>query len=141
MVVYKHVSRSTQRVEDPIQYELITVSVSAPMPTPDKESFIQARPIEFNGHFAVRFSTMCPYCCQGFTIELTKIAAHYGHKFVACPTCGRGYNPPPAPPPSYVDPFNNPFNSGLLKDSDFDSLLNTAPPDDNLTVADKLPMD
>jgi len=111
------------------------------MQTPDKASFIQARPIEFNGRFAVRYSTMCPYCSQGFTIELTKITPHYGHNFVACPTCGRGYSPPPPPPLSYIDPFNNPFSSGLLKESDFDSFFNPAPTDDNLTVADKLPMD
>jgi hypothetical protein len=141
MVVYKHINRSTAHVEDQTQYELITVSISAPMQTPDKASFIQARPIEFNGYFAIRFSTMCPYCCQGFIVELAKITTRYGHSFVACPTCGRGYMPPPSPPPSYVDPFNNPFSSGLLKESDFDSFFNTAPPDDNLTVADKLPMD
>jgi len=141
MVVYKHINRSAAPIEDPTQYELITVSISAPTPTPDKKSFIQARPIEFNGRFAVRFSTMCPYCCQGFTVELTKIATHHGHMFVACPTCGRGYIPPPPPPQPYVDPFNNPLINGLLKESDFDSIFDAAPQDNNLTVADKLPLD
>jgi hypothetical protein len=61
--------------------------------------------------------------------------------FVACPTCGRGYIPPPPPPQSYVDPFNNPLTSGLLKESDFDSIFDAAPQDNNLTVADKLPLD
>jgi rRNA maturation protein Nop10 len=129
--------------EHPTQYQLIDLVVGLPTEKPSPDAMMQARPFEFVLDIPSNYSAMCPFCCAGFYVSPTEIKEQYGYKFVACPECGAGQTVVPKPPPPFVDPFVNPFDSKQLLRCELDETITpiadiAKSADNTLTVAQKM---
>jgi hypothetical protein len=137
MVKLERIARRQPPEEPTNMYDLIIVYVDGPSDNPSPEAKIDARPIEFQGGRAVKFSTVSPYTGGGFTFEDHQITEYNGNKFIACPYTGRGNTDLPP----FDDPFQNPINEKKLSAAALDSDLtsvNSLKKKDSRTVAEKM---
>lgn len=122
------------------KYDLIDICFSEIIASPEPESKMSARPYEFQGEYATKYTSICPFCGQGVFIEVSDIESRYGFNFITCPECGAGRSKEESMP-EFEDPFVNPVEAGNISDQDLDdSLINTLAEleDDGLTVAERM---
>lgn len=143
MVKYKKFQSQPKPLEalyDP--FALIEISVGS--------MSVLARPFEFDsepvGHDFLnaagrnvkptKFNTTCPHCGQQIIFEAAKLGTT---KSIVCPECQVGIQKPPEP---LVDPFQNPFEAGLIQYAELDIDVGNAGkpivPDQFKTAAERI---
>jgi len=125
--------------QDTTQYDLIEVFISDASGKPDQEHKVHARPYEFFGDQAARYSSTCPHCGQGMFFGAEEVVTKHGHNFVGCKECGIGQSSDEIP--MFEDPFMNPIQEGKIDEQKLDpDLVDTLSglEDDGRSVADRM---
>jgi len=118
------------------RYLPIEVFVQVPTTQPSEASKVSARPYEFEGEIATKFSSSCPHCGQGIWFGRHEMNIVSDNFFIACPNCGQGtaYTVQ-----SMIDPFVNPINEKIAEavlDAGLDS-VHTLTDSDQRSVLEK----
>jgi len=125
--------------QDTTQYDLIEVFISNVSEKPDQKHQVHARPYEFYGDQAAKYSSTCPHCGQEMFFNTEEIVTKYGRNFVGCKECGIGQSSDEIP--VFEDPFINPIQEGKIDEQKLDpDLVNTLSnmENDGRSVADRM---